>query len=326
MASRSYLINGSEWPSVTTVLSMLDKGEALMQWAVNCAINYIRQNAVDEDWEVVLRLATNNWREAREEAADIGSEIHALIKTYIRHGRDAVGSYRIEVEHGFLAFLEWEKVNQITWLESEKEVFDPAHGYAGTLDAKCLFGAGPFAGRVFVIDFKSSKGFYDGYGEQVSAYRHADSLNAKIAADGCGILRLDKTTGDPEFKDFSDVYDQKLAFFFKLVEAYYLQKNRKLKNNPLTLTGRGVAARGGKKTIADLKAARGAKPAADWGAAPAELPLDKLFGLKAPAAYSFLLRLGWLREGQQFGELAPERVAQIRRSPEKFLTAACAMA
>jgi hypothetical protein len=248
---RSYKINDIEWPSVTTILGLMDKGEALLQWAVNCALQYIRENVLTEDFETCLNLAKHNWREAREAAADIGKEIHDLIKLYIRHGRDAVGNYRPEVENGFLAFLEWESVNGIEWLESEKEVFDPVHGYAGTLDAKCRFTLGPLAGRVFLIDFKSSKGFWDGYAEQIAAYRHADSLTTSVPCDGMGILRLDKETGLPEFKDYSDQFETKLAFFFILVQAYYAQKNRRLKGNPLILGSRGMA---GKKTLADLKA------------------------------------------------------------------------
>lgn len=288
MSSRSYLINGIEWPSVTTILDMLGKGDALIQWAANCAVECVRQNALDMDFEDLLHYAKGHWREVREEAADIGGEVHQLAKVYIRHGRDAMGSYRKEVENGFLAFLEWEKVNKITWLESEKEVFDRVHGYAGTLDAKCRFGAGRFIGRVFVIDFKSSKAFWDGMEEQVCAYRNADDMNTTLPADGCGILRLDKATGEPEFKDCSDRYQKRLDFFFKLVEAYYLQKDRRLKGNPLTLSGRDVAARG-KKTLADLKAEKAASAAApaDWNpaatAAAPPIPADAPLGAWTPA-------------------------------------------
>lgn len=231
---------------------MLDKGDGLLQWAVNSALAYVRAHALTEDWEAVLNLARTNWRETREEAADIGKEIHELIKVYIRHGRDALGSYRPEVENGFLAFLEWEKANGIEWLEAEKEVYDAFNGFAGTLDAKCRFTKGPFAGRVFVIDFKSSKAIYDGYAEQVSAYRHADNLQTAIKSDGCGILRLDKETGVPEFKDMTDVYEAKLAFFLALTRAYYMQKSRRLKNNPMVQSLKAH----GKVTLAELRASR----------------------------------------------------------------------
>ncbi len=246
------MINDVEWPSVTTILGMLDKSDGLLQWAVNCALNYVKLHVLTEDWEGVLIAAKSNWRETREEAADIGKEIHELIKVYIRHGRDALGTYRPEVENGFLAFLEWEKVNGVEWLEAEKEVYDSLNGFAGTLDAKCRFSIGPFAGRVFVIDFKSSKAIYDGYAEQVSAYRHADNLHTSIPSNGCGILRLDKETGIPEFKDMTDVYDAKLAFFLMLVRCYYLQKNRRLKANPFVASAKAH----GKVTLSELKASR----------------------------------------------------------------------
>lgn len=255
MAGRSYNINNVEWPSVTTVLGLLDKGDALLQWGVNCALAYVREHAVAEDFETVLLMAKTHWREARDEAADIGKEIHELIKVYIRHGRDAVGVYRPEVENGFLAFLQWELDNGIEWLEAEKQVFDGIHGYAGTLDAKCRFTKGAFVGRVFVIDFKSSKGIYDGYAEQVAAYRHADSLATSVPADGCGILRLDKETGIPEFKDTSGAYEEKLAFFLKLLECFYMQKNRRLAGNPLILGAKRAAE---KATLAELKARKAA--------------------------------------------------------------------
>lgn len=245
MASRSYTINGVEYPSVTTILGMLDKGEALLGWAVRYALQHVREHAYDQltdrgvpYLEGALVAAQNNWREARDTAADIGKEVHSLIHQYIRHGKDAVGAFRPEVENGFLAFLEWEKENQVQWLESEKEVFDPVHGYAGTLDAKGYFQNGLYSGRVFVIDFKSSKGFYDGYAEQLAGYRNADDLTAQRRADGMGILRLDKETGIPEFKDFSDSYESRRAFFFALTHAYYLQKARRLKGNPYV--GRGI--------------------------------------------------------------------------------------
>lgn len=275
-----YIYNGVELVSVTTVLGMLDKSEALLPWAAKQTIDCIRKMVVEDpeaDFESILQYAKGNWREVRDEAADIGSEIHDLIKAYIRHGRDAMGDYRKEVENGFLAFLEWEKLNGVEWLEAEKKVFDLERGCAGTMDTKARFHAGQYKGRVFIIDWKSSKAFYDGMGEQVAKYRHMDSLSTKIPADGCGVLRLDKETGMPEFKDFSDAYEQKLAFFHKLLEAYYLQKDRRLKNNPFTLSAVKAAARG-KKSLAEIRAeAFRAKtleapaPASDdWSAASAD--------------------------------------------------------
>lgn len=227
--SRSYGIEGVEYPSVTTILGVLSKGDALLGWAAKCAVAYVRDNHAAVGVETALKLAEFSWREARDEAADIGTEIHNLIHKYIKFGRDATGSLRPEVENGFLAFLDWEKEHRVQWISTELQVVSRVHGFAGTLDAICLFD-----GKKYLIDFKSSKGFYDGFDMQLAAYR-VGAAELGNHTEGCGILRLDKETGVPEWKDYSDVQDQAQAAFVALVKFYYLQKNRRLKNNPFIL-------------------------------------------------------------------------------------------
>lgn len=229
---RAYDIDGIEYPSVTTILGVLDKGDALLGWAARCATQYVRINHERLGIDKALDLASSHWKEAREEAADIGSEIHGLIHKYIKFGRDATGSYRPEVERGFLAFLEWEKTHEINWLDTEITVVSRIHGFAGTLDALCLF-----EGKKYLIDFKSSKGFYDGFDMQLAAYRLGAAECGK-ETEGCGILRLDKGTGIPEWKDYSAVQKRAEDAFLALAKFYYLQKNRRLKNNPFTLNAK----------------------------------------------------------------------------------------
>lgn len=227
--SRSYGIEGIEYPSVTTILGVLSKGDALLGWAAKCAVQYVREHAGKVGLEKALELAAFQWRDARDEAADIGTEIHDLIHKYIKFGKDANSVMRPEVENGFLAFLDWEKEHKVKWISTELQVVSRVHGYAGTLDAICLFD-----GKKYLIDFKSSKGFYDGFDMQLSAYRIA-AAELGHQTEGCGILRLDKETGAAEWKDFSDKQDQAGAAFISLVKFYYLQKNRMLKNNPFIL-------------------------------------------------------------------------------------------
>jgi len=221
----SYKINDITYPSVTTILGILDKSSALIPWAVRLAVKYCEAN---KDDPMVFDRALKEWRKVSEEAMDIGSEIHKLIELYIKDGRDAVGQLRPEVENGFLAFLEWEQENGCEWLQSEMTVINSSAGYAGTLDAIVKFTKGKMAGKTYVIDFKSSKGFYDGYGKQIAAYRFACGQEV----DGMGVLRLDKETGEPEFKDYSEGYERKLQAFHALVDFYYADKKRRLKNNP----------------------------------------------------------------------------------------------
>lgn len=224
--SRAYTIDGTDYPSVTTVLDCLGKGDALLHWAVKCATLYIRQNrGLGLSLDELLSKAEQNWKMAKEEAAGIGTEIHDLIEVYIKEGRDAVGKYRPEVTHGFLAFLEWEKAHGVKWIKSEMQIVSHVHGFAGTLDAICIY-----EDRPYVIDFKSSKSFYDTFGMQIAAYRKAaEEMGHTI--EGTGILRLDKVTGEPEWKDYSKDYDKDVTAFLKLLDFYYHQKQRRLKNN-----------------------------------------------------------------------------------------------
>jgi hypothetical protein len=229
--SRTYDINDQQYPSVTTILDILDK-PALKQWAVNSACDYIKREA---GWEIiessedlidVIEMARTEWKNISNDAMNIGSEIHDLIEKYIKDGRDAVGELKPEVENGFLAFLEWEQENIEEWTESERTVFDPIACYAGTLDACAKLKNGKY----YVIDFKSSKGFYSGYDMQIAAYRYAYEQEMKIRMDGMGVLRLDKETGLPEFKDYSKVYEKKLTAWKKLLDYWYAAANRRCKN------------------------------------------------------------------------------------------------
>jgi hypothetical protein len=223
--SRTYDINEQQYPSVTTILDVLDK-PALKQWAVNSACDYMHRNPDNLDYDQAIEQARVEWRNISNDAMNIGTEIHDLIEKYIKHGRDAVGDLKPEVENGFLAFLEWEQENIEEWTESERTVFDPESCYAGTLDACAKLKNGKY----YVIDFKSSKGFYSGYDMQIAAYRHAYEKMNNTKMDGMGVLRLDKETGLPEFKDYSKVYDKKLNAFIKLLDFYYAVAARRCKN------------------------------------------------------------------------------------------------
>jgi hypothetical protein len=227
--SRTYGIDGIEYPSVTTVLDVLGKGDALLTWAVKCALQFVSENLSSMGPEACIGAAHAQWRTVRDEALDIGSEIHQLIHKYIKFGKDATGDLRREVVNGFLAFLKWEKEHKVKWLNTEMEVVSRVHGFAGTLDAICVFDD-----KKYIIDFKSSGGFYDEFPKQLAAYRLA-AAEMGIHTDGCGILRLDKETGSPEWKDYSDIQDVAQNAFVHLVKFYYADKNRRLKNNPFTL-------------------------------------------------------------------------------------------
>lgn len=262
----NYNIESIEYPSVTTVLKLLDKSGALIPWALNqCEekFNYLISNhntflgleiegsICKEDVEQYFKEAKYAHRETSQEALSVGSEVHGISEIHIKnkiantkieltieqmwntyvqklepHLRPA--TIRDQVMQGYFAFLDWEKEYIKTWIDSEKTVHSLAYGYAGTLDAKALF----LDGKVRYIDFKTSKKIYDESFMQLAAYRLADYEMTKDWSDGMGILRLDKETGIPEWIECTDKYERSIDSFLALLKFYYLQKNRRLKNNP----------------------------------------------------------------------------------------------
>jgi hypothetical protein len=224
----SYTIDGVEYPRVTTITGLLDKSGGLVPWAVDCMEKELVENY---DPMVSLPEQVNNakyaYKRVSNEAKDIGSEVHAIIERYIKaklcgFSFDIQGS-KPKVENAYLAFLEWEKHNVKKWLESELTVCDTLNCYAGTLDAVALLNNG----FTYCIDFKASNGFYDGYDMQAVAYDHAyDSDDRHV-----GVLRLDKKTGFPEWKDYTNRYNQAYRGFMYLLDFYYAYKKRRLKNN-----------------------------------------------------------------------------------------------
>jgi hypothetical protein len=220
-----YTINDIEYPSVTEVLDQLKK-EALIQWAVNCAIKYIEQNGLIQE---TLEKAKTEYRNVSQKSLDIGSEVHSSIESYIKFGRDKLGKIKPEVENALIAFWDWEKENNVDWIESEMTVVNKDLGYAGTLDAIANVN-----GKIVCIDFKSSKDIYPEYITQVCAYKLArESMDSPIKIDYVGILRLDKETGIPEFKliDKQERIEREQKAFEALLKYYYLAKKRRLKNN-----------------------------------------------------------------------------------------------
>lgn len=79
--------------------------------------------------------------------------------------------------------------------------------------------------QLTMIDWKSSKGFYPEYFIQLSAYgraynREAIRLGNEIV-ERLGVLRLDKLTGMPEFKDCTDGEPERWAGFCGLLSYYH---------------------------------------------------------------------------------------------------------
>jgi hypothetical protein len=239
--SRHYKIDGFELPSVTTIISdCTDKSGPLCQWSSNMNSNWIRENCdtydeaannLLEDSNIYLvsdsdlEKARFNYKDVSKTALTIGSAVHKAIEDYLMTGKDPEKNIDDRILAGFAAFLKWFDKNKVEVIDVEKTV--RSNYWAGTLDLECNLNS-----LRYVIDFKTSKAIYPAdMGPQIAAYRSACYEPALLAGksefvQGSGILRLDKETGLPEWKDFSKRYKQDLNVFNRMVELYFARHPR----------------------------------------------------------------------------------------------------
>jgi len=214
----AYIRNGITLPRCTDIISdSTNKSGGLVQWSANCVVEWIRNNSfivLNQEKFVVseddLNKARFAYKTVSQTALDVGSEVHHAIEMHLQHKDYTLTSK--QAENGFQAFLEWAKDVELKPISLEQTVFGDR--WAGTCDFY-----GYYKGELYVIDWKTSKAFYlETMGAQIAAYR-----SCFPEAVGCGVLRLDKETGLPEWKDFSKRYESDLAVFNGMVSLYYLR-------------------------------------------------------------------------------------------------------
>jgi len=186
-----YIIDGKEVPRVTHILDIIDKGFAFRNWLI------ANTKAEIEDIQKV--------------SLNIGSKVHKWIEAYIK--RVLLDQKKFEhpnVSEKYLkpimAFLEWEHNHNVKYLESELFLYSKTYNYAGTCDL-----IAEVDGERWLIDFKTSKYFYDTMGLQLAFYKKAYEETYTKKINKTFILRLDKETGKPYFKEYNDKFRTCLA-------------------------------------------------------------------------------------------------------------------
>lgn len=231
----SYKHEGRKLPSVTTIIGDCSPKDWGPPWGANCVVDWIRQNCRQAPFitpetaylvfESDLESARKNFRDVSQTALDIGSEVHKSIETFtkilIETGKplvdcdlhdEIVKDLSPQAANSFGAFLEWADENEFVPIEAEKTVYGPT--WAGTLDVECMLNK-----KHTIIDYKSSKGHYlNTHGPQIAAYR-----SCVPEAESHGVLRLDKETGEPNYKDYTNRYAKDLATFRAMVNLYFLR-------------------------------------------------------------------------------------------------------
>jgi hypothetical protein len=182
-----YYFNGQgPVPSVTTILGIMDK-PAVVTWkaketarAILTAPDEYIVAADDPTYasglEDRINAAVKAADKARDTAASLGSSVHLLADIEgMPLGASEKAQKGFQVSDDTIPYLEAYRHFLARYsgsnIVSSEHVVWSANGYAGTYDLIMLID-----GELWLIDIKTSKGYYPEYGLQLAGYRWADSI------------------------------------------------------------------------------------------------------------------------------------------------------
>jgi|SRR6185437_12412527 len=227
--------DGKRLPSVTTILGVIGK-PALINWAAKVERELVIETSADLycDCPAAPKMSRLAWvttmgnrlgksrahQRLLTKAADIGSQVHALIEWTLRAKlcQEPGPSPQItdKATWAFMAWQDWAKSVNLKPIVIEQTVWSDMHGYAGTMDLLALVN-----GKATVLDWKSGKAVYPEAHLQNAAYRHAiREMGHGDPAQGM-IVRLPKVETDPNF-EVVEAHDEKecLEVFLAAMEVW----------------------------------------------------------------------------------------------------------
>jgi hypothetical protein len=183
--ARFYPIDGQQYPSVTTVLGIIDKSGPLMGWAVKeerrafeaTLLEVLSHDGARDPLYVRGKMAdavkgVKAAEKVRQDAILIDTAAHALIEWHTRRLLgEKVGPEPMVPDPAAWAveaWKDWARAVDFTPLSAERTVHCPQCGYAGTFDWVARV-----AGVVTLGDYKTGRAIYPESFLQNVAYRHA---------------------------------------------------------------------------------------------------------------------------------------------------------
>lgn len=194
---RYYLI------SATAATGVLDKSRFLIPWAVNLDFAFLKsylQKGVGQfslaELGPIIDEASIQHELRKEEAADVGTQVHEWIESFIKAKIGKWESPTLDtitdekVLNGINGFLDWYNSHDVQFLASERLVYSVKHDYCGLADFTAVVD-----GKHVVGDFKTGKNIYTEHHYQLSAYWKAIEEEDGKVFDGGTILHVNKETG-----------------------------------------------------------------------------------------------------------------------------------
>ena len=196
---RTYTINGIEYPSVTTVLNIIDR-PWLSAWEKKEMAAALRTDLLGKDLpkdkleridvlDSMIKEAKKFPRTIGAAAMDLGSRIHNAVEELTLKKTPQIDE---DMKVGVASWKLWKQESGMEIVETEKLVYDPVLGYAGTADA--IFKDS--LNRLCLIDYKTSGSGIksDSFALQVAAY--AMAYPEEISA---GYVIMLNKAGKPDF-------------------------------------------------------------------------------------------------------------------------------
>jgi len=250
-----YYFNGiGPYPSVTTVLELLDK-PALTIWKATEAAKAMYRSfksaapvdghfigEKDEDAAVNWALAQS--RKGRDSAASIGSGVHHLADMALRADESDPKTWQVDEStqpylDAFRAFSD--RYERSSFISSEKMVWsNQRNGYAGTYDLLMMIDH-----ELWLLDIKTGRNIdYPEYALQLAGYRWADSIilpdhpvayeMPNVERTGILHLRPDIYPSGYRLWEVPTDYEEDYIPFLGLVELWYWKQRR---GKPISLEG-----------------------------------------------------------------------------------------
>jgi len=206
-----YTKDGELVPGVTTITSVLGKGEGLIYWAWNLGMQGI------------------DFRKHRDNLADVGSLAHDMILCHLKKATPNTDKYSKDtiVTAGicFDKFIDWSAHHTLEpiIIEPEKGIVSEKYRYGGCPDYY-----GKIDGKLVLLDFKTAKSIYDDVYYQLAGYMLIlEELGHKV--EECQILRIGRSEDEGfESKGKADLTYEKQIFLASL-DIYKAKRELKKK-------------------------------------------------------------------------------------------------
>lgn len=218
-----YRTPDGDFPRVTSILDALPK-PFLVPWAARvereaclAAAGSVYADGVEGGVQDFLDAVEARLGPAKEhqkqmqKAADIGTAAHEEIQRQTRKMLGLQHGPEVDLPDGALvavmAWQDWLKGSGLTPFRTEQTVWCKELECAGTID---LLAFDP-AGRLGIVDYKTSKGLYDSHHVQVATYGALARNFAPI--EWSLLVRIPKDINDPAFevKELGQMYDRTLT-------------------------------------------------------------------------------------------------------------------